>query len=109
MSVVPSGVKPSQFYDSQHCEVADVQDQSEDAGMFEHGDCEPIPECSDRGDTTGNSGAMMIDDQVNHQDTDEVEIVDRSVADIVVDQQPVLRSKRDRRPSSKYDPAVYMI
>ena len=106
MPVVSSGVKPSQFYDSQHCEIADEQDhQGEDAGLLDHGGCEQMPVCSDRGDDTGESGGMMIDDQVNQQDR--VEVVDKGVADIVVDQQPVVRSKRVRKPNSKYDPAVF--
>ena len=80
MPIVPSRVKPSQFYDSQHGEVADVEDyQGEDTGV-EHGDCEQVPECTARVD------------QVNHQDRLEVEDVDRGVAD----QQPVVRSKRNR-------------
>ena len=47
----------------------------------------------------------MIDDQVNHQDR--VEVADRGVAAVEQQQQPVLRSKRNRKPNSKYDPAVY--
>ena len=29
------------------------------------------------------------------------------LADTAVEQQPVVRSKRNRKPNSKYDPAVY--
>ena len=46
---------------------------------------------------------MVIDDEVNHQNRAEVEIEDRGVAD----QQPVSRNKRNRKPNSKYDPAIY--
>ena len=38
---------------------------------------------------------------------DEVEIVDKGVADIAVGQQPEARSRRIRKPNSKYDPAVF--
>ena len=49
----------------------------------------------------------MVDDKVNHQDRDEVEIVDKGVADVAVDQQPEVTSRRVRKPNSKYDPAVF--
>ena len=108
MPVVSSGVKPSQFYDSQRGDIADVQDHGDEAaGVLEQKDGEQVPGCSDRGDATGNSVGMMIDDKVNHQDRDEVEIVDKGVADIAVGQQPEARSRRIRKPNSKYDPAVF--
>ena len=44
----------------------------------------------------------MNDDQVNCQDNG-----DGRVADGAVDQPPVIRSKRTRKPNSKYDPAVF--
>ena len=83
--------------------------QGEDAGVVTNGDCGPMTECSEGIDATHNVGGMMIDDQVNHQDRVEVEVVDKGVAESAVEQQqqPVLRSKRNRKPNSKYDPAVY--
>ena len=108
MSVVSSGVKPSQFYDPQHCDVADEQDrQGEDVGVVTSGDCGQMTECSEGIDVTGNNGEMMIDDQVNHQDRVEVEVADRGVAAVEQQQQPVLRSKRNRKPNSMYDLEVY--
>ena len=64
--------------------------------------------CTEEIDASGNAGEMMIDDQVHRQDRAEVEVADRN-ADGAVEQQqqPVLRSKRNRKPNSKYDPAVY--
>ena len=48
-----------------------------------------------------------MDNEVNRHDSVQAENVVRGVADTVVDQQPVVRSRRNRKPSSKYDPAVY--
>ena len=47
---------------------------------------------------------MIVDDQVDCQDRVEVE---RSVADGAVGQPPESRSRRNRKPNSKYNPAVY--
>ena len=109
MAVVSPGVKPAQFYNPQHCDVADGQDhRGEDAGVVTDGDCGQVTGCTEEIDATGNAGEMMIDDQVHRQDRAEVEVADRN-ADGAVEQQqqPVLRSKRNRKPNSKYDPAVY--
>ena len=47
MPVVPSGVKPSKFYDSQHGVVVDVQDhQGQDAGVIDQGDGGEFLGCS---------------------------------------------------------------
>ena len=107
MAVVSPGVKPSQFYAPQHCDGADVQDrQGEDAGVVMQGDCGQMAECTEGIDATDASGEMMVDDQMNYQDRVEV---GEGVADGAVGQQqpPALRSKRHRKPNSKYDPAVY--
>ena len=104
MANVSSGVKPSQFYDSEHCDVPGVQDyQSEDAAVVTNGDYGQMTECTEGIDVASNGGGVVVDDEVNHQNRIEVEIEDRGVAD----QQPVSRSRRNRKPNSKYDPAVY--
>ena len=62
MPVVSSRVKPSQFYDSQHGEVVDVQDyQGDDIWVSDQGDCEQVPDYLDRDDVT------YADDQGNHE------------------------------------------
>ena len=112
MPVVSSGVKPSQFVGSQHDEVADgvhvadVQGHGgENAEMVEQGAHGQVFEGFDRNDTRGDDGGALIDDQIDQQDR--VENVDRGMADTAVDQQPVARPKRNRKPNSKYDPVVY--
>ena len=73
----------------------------------------PSPDCTlgdDGTDTAGTDGEILIDDhdQVNcQQDKAGVEDHDGYVADGAVEQPPVVRSKRSRKPNSKYDPAVY--
>ena len=49
----------------------------------------------------------MVDDQVQCQDNGGVEDRGGCMADEAVDQPPVVRSKRARKPNSKYDPAIY--
>ena len=77
--------------------------QGEDAAVVTNGDFGQMTECSEGIDVVSNSGGVVTDDEVNHQNRIEVEIEDRGVAD----QQPVSRSRRNRKPNSKYDPAVY--
>ena len=99
---VSSGVKPSQFYESEHLDEPAVQgNQGKDAAVVTNGDNGQLTEYSEGIDVASNGGGVVIDDQVNHQDR--VEIEDRGVAD----QQPESRSKRNRKPNSKYDPAIY--
>ena len=111
MPVVASGVKPSQFYDVQHGEVADVPDvqhhQGQDLGVVQQGEHGQVPEVISGTDTIGADGGMLIDDQGNCQDRVGVEDRDRCVAGGTVDQAPEVRSKRARKPNSKYDPAIY--
>ena len=110
MPVASSGVKPSQFVGSQHGEVADVQDHwGENAGVVEQGEHGQVSEGLDRNDGSDDAGGTLIDEQVDHQDRAQVEDVDRNIgmADMTVDQQPVVRPKRNRKPNSKYDPAVF--
>ena len=108
MPVASSGVKPSQFVGSQHGEVVDVQGhRGENAGVAEQGEHGQVSEGIDRGDTSNDDGGTFIDDQVDHQDRVQVENVDRGMADTTVDQQPVVRPKRNRKPNSKYDPSVF--
>ena len=111
MPVVASGVKPSQFYNAQHDEVAEVPDvhhhQGQDPGVARPEERGPVPEIMRGTDTSGTGGGILIDDQVNCQDKVGVEDRDRCVADGAVDQTPVVRSKRSRKPNTKYDPAIY--
>ena len=114
MPVVASGVKPSQFYNAQHSEVADVPDvpdvrrhQSLESGVVQQGERGQIPEIIGGSDTTGTDGDILVDGQVQGQDNSGVDDRGGCVADEVVDQPPVGRSKRARKPNSKYDPAIY--
>ena len=108
MPVAASGVKPSQFYTSQHGDVSDVQDhQGEDTRVDEDRDHGQVPEDTVRGDTAGDDAGILDDDHKNCQDRGEIEGVERVVADVAVEQQPITRSKRNRKPNSKYDPAVF--
>ena len=70
------------------------------------GEPEQVSEGLHRNDTS-DDGGILIDDQVDHQDRVQVENVDRGMADTTVDQQPVVRPKRNRKPNSRYDPAVF--
>ena len=70
-------------------------------------ECAQLPEVISGADTIGNDVGVMIDDQISGQDSVEVGSRDRGAADGAVEQPPVMRSKRARKPSSKYDPAVY--
>ena len=106
MADVSSGVKPSQFYNSQHCEVPDVQDnQGEDAAVVANEDYGQVTECSEGGDVANNGGGLVVDDQVNHHNRSEVEVGIENQG--VAEQQPVSRSRRKRKPNSKYDPAIF--
>ena len=111
MPVVASGVRPSQFFSSQHGEEADVHDvqhhQSQDPGVSQQEEREQIPEIISGTETIGTDGGILSDDQVNSQDNGGVEDRDGCVADGAVDQPPMVRSKRTRKPNSKYDPAVF--
>ena len=102
MPVVSSGVKPSQFVGSQHEEVAEVGDH----GIGDNADQGRVPDGFDRNDADCD-GEDCADKEVNQIDRAQAENVDRGVTDTVVDQQPVVRSKRARKPNSKYDPAIY--
>ena len=107
MPVASSGVRPSQFVGSQHGEVVDVQGhQGENVGVVEQGEHGQVSEGIDR---NADAGGTFTDDQVDHQDRVQVENVDRGMADTTVDQQSVVRPKRNRRPNSKYDPAVFVL
>ena len=67
-----------------------------------------LPEVMSRTDTsTGSDGGILVDDQVHCQDKGRVEDRDGCVADGAVDHPPLVRSKRARKPNSKYDPAVF--
>ena len=111
MPVVASGVKPSQFCNAQHGEVVDVPDvqhhQSQDPGVVQQGMREQLPEIISGTDTIDIDGGLLIDDQVHCQDKGRVEDRDGCVADGAVDQPPLVRSKRARKPNSKYDPEIY--
>ena len=110
MQPVTSGVKPSQFYSAQHGvdDVPDVQHhEGGDPGEIVQEECAQLPEIISGADTTGNYVGVLIDDQMSGQDSVEVGSRDRGAADGEVEQPPLMRSKRARKPNSKYDPAVY--
>ena len=103
-----SGVKASQFYDGQHDEVDDVQHHRGEGTVVDHGGRdEQLLESTDRADTTDNDRGILVDDQVTCQDGVAIEDGGVHVAGGVVDQPTVVRSKRTRKPNSKYDPAVF--
>ena len=105
MPVTASGVKPSQFYDAQHADVPGVQlHQGEDTGVVGQGEHGQLSGSFSGADSTGKDGGILVD--VN-QDRVEVEEHVSCGADGAVDQPPVVRSKRTRKPNSKYDPEVY--
>ena len=74
--------------------------------MVRQGERGQLPENSSRIDSTGNDGGMLVDDG---QDRVEVEAhtPNECVADGAAEQPPVVRSRRARKPNSKYDPALY--
>ena len=111
MPVVASGVKPSQFCDDQRGDVAEVPDvqhlQSQEHGVVQQGDHGQLPEVIIETDATGTSEGMLVDGQVQCQDNGGVQGHDGGGADGAVNQPPAVRSKRARKPNSKYDPAIY--
>ena len=103
-----SGVKPSQFSDAQSDEVDDVHHhRDEGSGVVDHGEPVQLLDNTDRDDTVDNDGGLLADDQVTGQDRVEIDDGGGRVADGAVGQPPVVRSKRTRKPNSKYDPAIF--
>ena len=49
----------------------------------------------------------MVDDRVSSQSRDEIDDGGDHGANAPVDQLPVARSQRVRKPNSKYDPAIF--
>ena len=68
---------------------------------------EQFLESMDRTDTTDNGGGFLIDDQGSSQNRDEIDDGGDRGANVPVDQPPVGRSQRVRKPNSKYDPAIF--
>ena len=103
--VPASGVKPSQFVDAQSDGVDDVQHHQGDT--TEHGECEQLLDNVDRANTAIDDGGLLVNNQVTSQDR--VVIADGigRVPDGEVDQTPLKRSQRVRKPNSKYDPEVF--
>ena len=102
------GVKPSQYSDAQSGEVDEVHHQrDEGSGVVDHGEPEQLRDSTDRAGTVGIDGGILTDDQVTCQDRVEIGDGGGHVADEAVDQPPVVRSKRTRKPNSKYDPAIF--
>ena len=62
---------------------------------------------TDRAGTDDNDAGILADDQVTGQVRVEIDDDGGHVADEPVDQPPTVRSKRTRKPNSKYDPAVF--
>ena len=101
-----SGVKPSQFSDAQSDEVDDVHHPDEGTVGIDHGEHQLLDN-TDRADTFDNDEGILVEDQVAGQDRVEIDDGGGRVADGAVDQPPVVRSKRTRKPNSKYDPAIF--
>ena len=80
--------------------------ETEDSEIVGQTDQGCVPDSLDRNDADGDGG-VCVDNEVNQHDRVQAENVDRVVADTAVNQQPVVRSRRNRKPNSKYDPAVY--
>ena len=80
-----------------------------DGGPGEVGqeECGQLPEVVDGNDAIGNDGGVVNDGPINCQDRVAVNDQDRGGADGAVAQPQVMRSKRTRKPNSKYDPEVY--
>ena len=55
---------------------------------------------TDRADITDNDGGLLIDDQVSSQRLDGIDDSGDRGADVPVDQPPVVRSQRVRKPNS---------
>ena len=103
-----SGVKPSQFSDAQSDEVDVVlHHRDEGSGVVDHGEPEQLLDSTDKAGTVDNGEGLLADDQVTGQDRVEIGDSGGCVADGAVDQPPVVRSKRTRKPNSKYDPAIF--
>ena len=102
-----SGFKPSQFFTAQSDGVDDVQHhRDEGTVMVDHGEPQQLLESSDN-HTTDDVGGLLADDQVTCQNRVETNDGEGCVANEPVDQPPVSRSQRIRKPNSKYDPAIF--
>ena len=66
-----------------------------------------LVESTERADATDNDRSLLVDDQVICRDRVEIDDGGGHVADIPVDQPPVVRSKRIKKPNSKYDPEIF--
>ena len=62
---------------------------------------------TDRADTTADNKGILVDEQVSGQNGVAIEDSVGCVADGTLDQPPLKRSERVRKPNSKYDPAVF--
>ena len=102
-----SAVRPSQFSDAQSDEVDDVPHHDEGSGVVDHGEPEQLLDSTDQAGTDDNDGGFLADDQVTSQERVEIGEGGGRVADGAVDQPPVVRSRRTRKPNSKYDPAIF--
>ena len=76
MPVVASGVKPSQFYDAQLSDGAEVPDvqhhHGQDPSVVQQGERGQIPEITSGTDTTGTNGGVLVDSPVQCQGNDGV-------------------------------------
>ena len=103
MPMPVSAVKPSQFSDAQSDAVEDVHHhRDEGTGVVDHGEPEQLLDSTDDNDV-----GSLADNQVTGQDRVEVDAGGGRAADGAVDQPPVVRSKRTRKPNSKYDPEIF--
>ena len=107
MQMTAGGIKPSQFCSSQ----PDVNNQVNYNVETECVGGEKSPDVTVVNDHVGHDEGALVVDQENASPLDGVQDTVQDVGgiakDAAVDQQPVARPQRVRKPNSKYDPAIY--
>ena len=84
-----SGVKPSQFFDTQSDKVDDVPHRhDEGTGMVDHEEPEQLLESTDNTGTADNDGGILAGDQITGQDRVVIDDGEGRVANDAVDQPP---------------------
>ena len=76
--------------------------RDEGTGVVDHGEPEQLLDS-----TVDNDAGILADNQVTGQDGGEVDDGGGRAADGAVDQPPAVRSKRNRKPNSKYNPEIF--
>ena len=103
-----SGVKPYQFSNAQSDQVDDVHHHREEGtGMVDHGEPEQLFEGMNGAGIADNDNGILANEQVTGLDRVEIDDAGGREVNDAVDPPPVGRSKRIRKPNSKYDPAIF--